>query len=59
MVTRNKKNSLETQAAYIEICMLPWNLLDGPKHWGSFLNNMACSEAMHYLEVIFMLFWMK
>ena len=59
MVTRNKKNSLETQAAYIEICMLPWNLLDGPKHWESFLNNMACSEAMHYLEVIFMLFWMK
>ena len=36
-----RKDSLETQAIYIEISVVSWNLPNGPKHQGSILRNMA------------------
>ena len=30
--------------------MLSWNLVNGPKHWGSFLDNMVCTNGNQLLE---------
>ena len=45
-----QKDSLETRAVHIEICMLCWNLVNSPKHQGSFLDNMACTKGHQLLE---------
>ena len=45
-----RKDSLETQAFHLEIFMLCWNLVNGPKHRGSFLDNMACTKGNQLLE---------
>ena len=47
---KKRKDSLETRAVHTEICMLCWNLVSGPKHRGSFLDNMACSKGNQLLE---------
>ena len=30
--------------------MLCWNLVNGPKHWRSFLDNIACTKGNQLLE---------
>ena len=47
---KKQKHSLETRAVHIEICMLRWNLANGPKHRGSFLDNIACTKENQLLE---------
>ena len=47
------KDSLETQAVYIEIPSVSWNLLNGQKHQGSILKNMASSEGNQLLAGAF------
>ena len=42
---KKQKDSLETRAAYIEISLVSWNLLNDPKHQGSILKNMASLEG--------------
>ena len=34
-----------TRAVYIEISLISWNLLTGPKHLGSIVRNMVSSEG--------------
>ena len=46
-----RKDSLETRAVYIEICMLCWNLVNGPEHRGSFLDNKAWTKGNKLLQI--------
>ena len=43
---KKRKDSLETRAVHIEICMLCWNLIN----LGSVLDNMACTNGNQLLE---------
>ena len=55
-----RKDSLEKRAAFIEISMLSWKLPNGPKHRGSLFKKIWLSlKRISYLQVIFMLFWIK
>ena len=47
---KKRKDNLETRAVHIEICMLCWNLVNGPKYRGSFLDNMSCTKGNQLLE---------
>ena len=48
--SHDKRNdSLETWALYLEIFLVSWNLLHGPKHRGSIFKNMANSKKDHLL----------
>ena len=42
---KKRKDGLEAWAVYIEITLISWNLLNGPKHWGSILKNMGSSQG--------------
>ena len=42
---KKQKDSLETWAVHIKICMLYWNLTSGPKHRGSFYDNIPCAKG--------------
>ena len=50
---KKQKDSLETRAVYIETSLVSWNLLNGQKHWGSVLRNMASSEGDQLLAGAF------
>ena len=58
IVTRNGK-SLETWAVFIEIFMLCWNLLSGPKQWGWLQKKLLSLKGISCLQVTFVLIWMK
>ena len=42
---KKRRDGLEAWAVYIEIPLISWNLLNGPKHRGSILKNMASSQG--------------
>ena len=46
---KKRKDSLETQAVYIEIFLLSLSLPNGPKHPGSILRNMTSSAGNELL----------
>ena len=47
---KKRKDSLEKQAVHIGVYMLCWNLVNGPKHRGSFLDNMVCTKRNQLFE---------
>ena len=58
--SHKKTDSLETQAVLIEIFMLCWNLLSGPKHHGWLQKKPVLSlKGMSSFAGDFMLIWRK
>ena len=53
---KNRRDSLETRAAFIEI---PMKFTKRPKNRDHFWKYMALSEGISYLQVVFMLFRIK
>ena len=56
---KKRKDSLETRAILIEISMLYWNLSSGSKHRDHFKKTWLSLKGISYLQVIFVLIWMK
>ena len=42
---KKKRDSLETRVVHIKICMLCWNLANGPRHRERFFKNLTCIKG--------------
>ena len=56
---KKRKDGLKTRAVLIEISVICWNWPSGPKRRGLLQKYMAFSEGTSYLQVIFVLIWIK